>query len=305
MILGIKNEIEKIEDIVNVFKCLGAKDDFEYFIKQRRLESNSYSTLIDEYIYMEEDNELYVLCGNDDEELIYMTYDEFHEKYPYTVGDKVIYIKYGDNTPHIITQMKWTGTTVEYTLDNSLECLKKDLKPCLYLTKEEVKEIFIVKPEDNMLKTINLKDCDLDEIELELGDYEIINRDGKTYAVRKKPSYPISYTQCCRMLGEREEDNYTTGYKSQLFTDLHDLYICRDAYWKLAGDILKLDKPWEPDYTNSRPESLYAIYTVSNEVRKQQLYVNKNTLLVFPTEEMCEVFYENFKPLIEKCKHFL
>jgi hypothetical protein len=257
---------------------------------------------MDEYIYMEEDNELYVLCGDDDEELMYMTYDEFYEKYPYTVGDKVIYIKYGDNTHHIITQMRWTGTTIEYTLDNSFECLKKDLKPCLYITKEEAEENYIVKPEDSMLKTINFNECNLDEIELELGDFEIINRDGKTYAVRKKPTYPTSYTQCCRMLGEREEDNYTKGYKCQLFTDLHDLYICREAYWKLAGDILKLDKPWEPDLEN---EELYCIQNYNKQIIKSKTNTAFNKILIFPTEEMCDVFYENFKPLIEKCKKFL
>jgi hypothetical protein len=30
-----------------------------------------------------------------------------------------------------------------------------------------------------------------------------------------------------------------------------------------------------------------------------------NRILVFPTEEMRDAFYENFKDLIEKCKKFL
>jgi hypothetical protein len=27
------------------------------------------------------------------------------------------------------------------------------------------------------------------------------------------------------------------------------LLICRDAYWKIAGEQLELDKPWEPDWS--------------------------------------------------------
>lgn len=54
----------------------------------------------------------------------------------------------------------------------------------------------------NKVAIINLKSdvCD-DEVELNLGDYEIEVRDGRTYAVRKKPKYPTTYEECCQHLG--------------------------------------------------------------------------------------------------------
>ena len=39
-----------------------------------------------------------------------------------------------------------------------------------------------------------------DEVELQLGNYEIAVRDGKTYAVLKKPKYPTTYGECCEVL---------------------------------------------------------------------------------------------------------
>ena len=32
---------------------------------------------------------------------------------------------------------------------------------------------------------------------------------------------------------------------------------------------------------------------------------NENVILAFPTAEMCDVFYENFKDLINQCKELL
>ena len=59
------------------------------------------------------------------------TLDEFIEKYPYKVGDKVEFIKYDDEefTVYEILDVKWTGTTIEYTLDCcGFTCLKKDIR---------------------------------------------------------------------------------------------------------------------------------------------------------------------------------
>ena len=45
----------------------------------------------------------------------FFTLEEFLEKYPFKVGDKVIYTKFGDNCddyPIIVKSMKWTGKRV-------------------------------------------------------------------------------------------------------------------------------------------------------------------------------------------------
>ena len=59
------------------------------------------------------------------------TLEEFYEKYPFKVGDKVVYTKFEDDCndyPIVIKSMKWTGTTIEYEFDGYFTCLAKDLK---------------------------------------------------------------------------------------------------------------------------------------------------------------------------------
>jgi hypothetical protein len=64
-----------------------------------------------------------------------------------------------------------------------------------------------------------------------------------------------------------------------------------------------LEKPWEPDWTNYG-ECKYCLYITENAVNKGIFY-NDSHILAFPTEEMRDAFYENFKDLIETCKGLL
>jgi hypothetical protein len=86
--------------------------------------------------------------------------------------------------------------------------------------------------------------------------------------------------------------------------NLYELLICRDAYWKIAGDEMGLGKAWEPDW-NDCTQHKFGLYTFKNEIRCINLQVLKNIILTFPTEEMRDAFYENFKELIENCKELL
>ena len=66
-----------------------------------------------------------------------------------------------------------------------------------------------------------------------------------------------------------------------------------------------LGKPWKPDFTND-DEERYGIYTAANKVVKDFCGVGDvNTILTFPTAEMRDAFYENFKKEIEICKELL
>ena len=64
-----------------------------------------------------------------------------------------------------------------------------------------------------------------------------------------------------------------------------------------------LGKPWEPDWPNVKQDK-YVIFTDNNAIRTE-LYVLGHKVLAFPTEEIRDIFYENFKDLIEKCKELL
>ena len=83
----------------------------------------------------------------------------------------------------------------------------------------------------------------------------------------------------------------------------YKLLICRDAYWKIYGEDMGLDKSWEPDWKNTKNVK-YGITLYDDTITKMYLR-NENVILAFPTEEMRDAFYVNFKDLIEQCKELL
>ena len=73
------------------------------------------------------------------------------------------------------------------------------------------------------------------------------------------------------------------------------MLICRDTYWKIAWN-------WKPDYTSDNDKYSISYFNgeivMDNEMHTQHIFD-------FPTEEMRDAFYENFKELIEECKELL
>lgn len=136
-----------------------------------------------------------------------------------------------------------------------------------------------------------------DKTELVLGDeFEVKVENGKTFVVRKESPYPKTYEECCEVLGKTKAYQSVSGYKTELLEDFQKLLICRDAYWKLAGD-------WKPDYINTSQKK-FAIDIVEDQI-SFEVYGGYNSILAFPTEEIRYIFYENFKELIEECKELL
>ena len=64
-----------------------------------------------------------------------------------------------------------------------------------------------------------------------------------------------------------------------------------------------LDKPWEPDWLNDKQDK-YVLFTHNNAICSNR-YVFGHNSLAFPTEEMRDAFYQNFRDLIEQCKELL
>ena len=133
-----------------------------------------------------------------------------------------------------------------------------------------------------------------------------------------KKVYPKTYEECCEVLSiasfynlryhtyEHGFGEFTTLNKLCSLQDklniLGKLLICRDAYWKIAGEEMGLGKPWEPDWNTSEPK--YVIAYTSHGIEKQwETTYCKG--LAFPTAEMRDAFYENFRDLIENCKELL
>lgn len=128
---------------------------------------------------------------------------------------------------------------------------------------------------------------------------------------KKKKEYPKTYKECARIMGVELRNTLwgedSTEYEEQM-EDLIDAFIrlkvCRDAYWKIAGEEMGLGKPWKPDWTDQESPK-YCITSIKDQVEASKRYYIMNTILAFPTEEMRDAFYENFKELIESCKELL
>ena len=135
---------------------------------------------------------------------------------------------------------------------------------------------------------------------------------------KKKMEYPKTYEECCKVLGVNSDnflsirnlyrddgDEELTDYETDLlgkFDSLWELRICRNAYWKIAGEEMGLGKPWEPDWNTSEPK--YVIAYTSHGIEKQwETTYCKG--LAFPTAEMRDAFYEVFREEIEICKELL
>ena len=138
--------------------------------------------------------------------------------------------------------------------------------------------------------------------------YEIEVDEGEYYAVRRKPQYPKTYEECCKVLDYEPDRQTVTGYEAELIENFQTLKLCRDAYRKIAGEQMGLGKPWEPDYNEESYEQgspiKYVIYYTGTYITKG-VKCTPSHILAFPTEEMRDDFLKNFKKLIEKCKELL
>ena len=130
---------------------------------------------------------------------------------------------------------------------------------------------------------------------------------------KKKKEYPKTYEECCKILdfcGEYFFTTYEDGihfpgednniYKILKSTSiLTKLLICRDAYWKIAGEEMELGKSWKPDYNDfNKTLSMYCL------CGKFGLSVINPLQFVFPSKEMRDEFAENFKKDIDSCNNF-
>lgn len=123
-----------------------------------------------------------------------------------------------------------------------------------------------------------------------------------------KKVYPKTYEECLSVLGIYNglpdvEIYNAKPSECKLFEILIRLKRCRDAYWKLYGEEIGLGEPWKPDYKKER----YVISRYIDEIVKgyRQAGLIEHFILEFPTEEMRDIFKNNFGPDIEFCKELL
>ena len=169
-----------------------------------------------------------------------------------------------------------------------------------------------------------------DKLEISLKEgYQFKDENGnvipatKIVLEKKKKEYPKTFRECCQVLGLNSEiedsellfyyplkcGDYTTIRLPEMekFEKFIKLYLCRNAYWKIAGEEMGLGKPWEPDYDSG--VNKYGIICMNGVVQESNPTTNwerhLNKVLDFPTAEMRDTFKKNFDPDIEICKELL
>ena len=205
-------------------------------------------------------------------------------------------IFYATNPPHYIMKdnmFRWTDEMIEGLVEEETLIERVDDKGLPFNEWLSHKGAFYI-PEDYVLKDENGNVINATKIVLE----------------KKKKEYPKTYEECLSVLQIKGYDIIAyvpswTAYEKTLYQQvlkLRELIICRDAYWKIAGEEMELGKPWEPneaDYVTGR----YCIF-----VHRGNIICStpaEDCPLTFPTEEMRDAFKENFDPDIEFCKELL
>lgn len=235
----------------------------------------------------------YMVCPNDEEE--WFTANELLED---------------NDDPNEMTDCKKCGLHF-----GSVQCFDKD---CPNNTPKAVEKesIFTIGP-------VMMFDKVDDKLESEIIDgYEFDKiENGKIILKPIKFEYPKTYKECCDVLGVSPYYNlryytYEKGFDCFIPNDdkrcsledklntLGKVIICYNAYRKIAGKQLGLDKAWEPDWNGFSDGSYPTITKCNGRIVKTSIYTH-DCILAFPTEELRDIFYDNFKHLIEQCKELL
>ena len=226
-----------------------------------------------------------------------------------------------DNNMSNIDKLKRISTPAEENWFEIAEEWEREDKGTSKLVTESVSgEITIKEPKYNKL-SINTELCD-DKVELVISpDFELKQEGDKWFAVKKKKEYPKTYEECCKVLRIQSDWHLTLEWNNPgscelcvfcidnevdyvyRLEPLRKLIICRNAYWKIAGEEMGLGKPWETDWREKR----HIIYQNQDDIiggYREAGCVEHHTF-EFPTKEMRDAFKENFDKYLECCKEFL
>lgn len=317
--LAIKGHPTRGKEVIKLLEMMGGIND------EGHIGTNTWK---DVYYYLDNGHiRAYDWC-----DAIKFTLEGFWEKYPFKVGDKVEVCETGK--VFTIGNMMWEDElyTVHYANMEDIEYYTaKELKP--YKEGSNIKDkedkLFggecedyfrkvVKKNNENKMKSVlaelleHIKTTPKEDLEREFEEIAEWSNIGPTVeefrtfceCVNKKPKYLTTFEECCNMLYCHAALKPIVGHKAKLLFNLEMLLICRDAYWKMAGEEMGLGKPWESPLP-SLFETVYCIRRKNNEIIKGAYRGGKSEILEFPTKEMRDVFYENFKDLIESCKELL
>lgn len=258
-----------------------------------------------------------IISTHCEEQVIQFSLEEFLEKYPYKIGDGVIV----EGKECFIEDVIWHNelNCIRYKVFHTTGSLTNgwyyvcNLQPY----EEETIEESINDINKSIFKG-NTQSCDImndiikenrEQIKIDIPEgYEFfgIDDNDKVVFTKIQPKYPKTYIECAKSL-ECFGAAHIDGYKCELLEKLQELLICRNAYWQIAGEELGLNRPWEPNYDSG--VNKYGIICMNGVVQESNPTTNwerhLNKVLDFPTAEMRDAFYKNFKDLINECKDFI
>ena len=284
--LAIKGHPTRGKEVIQLLEMLGGSNFYNY--------SADCDSLC--FYIGESSNIIHYDWVNNCYDVIVHTLEEFEKKFPYKVGDEVIDII--QNRPVEIYKMSWSenNNCIYYDVkrqDNvGYRRSYKFLQPYKEETMEEPKELIIgFTKDDNGDWVLNTHK-----------DYEIKEIEGKYKVIKKKPQYPKDYIEC-EASGLSSNPVTVALAQGVCMGAFAKLIVLRNAYWEIAGKQLGLDKPWKPDWE----DEYETYYTISYCGVNIKCYNDTDVYskLAFPTEEMRDAFFENFKGLIEQCKELL
>lgn len=296
--LGIRGHATRGKEVIEILEMLGG------MMKGKILGTEVFCAY-----YIDSDGSIDYKHYSRFNDAIQFTLEEFLEKFPYKVGDKVKVKETGKDVT--IDGMSWrNGCEVIYDTCYNNDCVSFHSAEELQPYEEETMES---KP--NILQQLKeyFDNTPRDVIEKEWEELSYLNEIGPTVneylecvkKYRQSNQYPKTYEECCEVLGVNPSfDIKMLGDgESTLYFNFIDLVRCRNAYWKIAGEQKGLGKPWKPDWSTEY-ETKYVIEVYRNKVRTNS-HGYSNTILAFPTAEMRDAFQENFWVLIELCKELL
>ena len=276
--LAIKGHTTRGKEVLEILEMLGGKNSFYYDGTSKEL------------IYTIGSSSELDVCNINSPSVkdgyIVFTLEEFLEKFPYKVGDKVLL----KGVVKTIKQVCWDNTENEviYKLETNIRGFSEEYYVHHYDLQPYKKEI-------------------MEEIKIDIPKgYEFAGVDDDNQQVvftKIQAQYPKTYEECCEILDILGNIGIE-GYKNELLLSFQKLLICRNAYWKIAGEQMGLGKPWEPNWDDGNEEK-YCIEVRNDNELCDITYLHAHRILAFPTMEMLDIFAENFKALIEECKELL
>ncbi|MBQ4588959.1 MAG: hypothetical protein IJA95_06710 [Bacteroidaceae bacterium] len=299
--LAIKGRKERGKEVIALLEMLGGKN--ESFISYDGRDTDSSYRITDDGCIVS--NRFYP----NKKGVKYQTYtlEELEKEFPYKVGDEV---RLGVPDEVRITNMYWDPCSDQVIYEalsvnggREYDCLNaRQLSPCKEQSSPDKAKAPSLEGQDYSEGRCSYKipeGFEFDKVE-----------NGEIILKPKKKELPKTYGKCCEILGfSREGDivysgNWVYGYAHlgqhlKSLRSFSKLLICRDAYWKLADD-------WKPCWNGYNGDSglKYCIFQHGASLMRGDT-ISRGCILMFPTAEMRDTFYENFENLINECKELL